>query len=564
MKHSHALSQAVSGHAAHFQSLLAEPGRVQIAVLRSILQQNQASAFGQQHRFASLLQADDASLAARYASQVSVARYEDLQADIERIAAGEQQVLTEAAVIAFEETGGSSGGHKQIPYTLPGLAAFQQGLLPWLDDLFQAFPQLAGGRLYWAISPACRIPKTTVGGIPIGLPGDAAYFGPEVGMAVANALAVSAEVGQIRDLNEWRWHTLLQLLRCDDLTLISVWSPSFLSELLRHASLLGSALAQAIATADSGEENQARAQLVAEVLAQAQPDYVRLWPQLQFISCWDQASSAPMAAWLRSQFPGVHLQGKGLLATEGMISLPLCGHGLPVLALESGFFEFLDREGQVWLADQVQVGQQYQILMTTHSGLYRYAIGDWVRVGGLAQRTPMLEFIGRDQTSSDLCGEKLNDAFVAERIAKLGRRFAMLVPVPAAAPLASNPDGSTTAAQPAHYQLWLDQAETGPAAALADGTAQPSAHQLAQQLDAALRDNPQYAYARQLGQLAPVAAHCSEQALARWLQWRLAQGQRLGDIKLPALLGHATAQSWRSWMASSYPATSAHPQHEPL
>ncbi len=537
MKHSHALAQAVAGHAAHFQSLLAEPGRVQTAILRSILQQNQASAFGQQHQFASLLQADDASLAARYASQVSVARYEDLQADIARIAAGEQQVLTEAAVIAFEETGGSSGGHKQIPYTLPGLAAFQKGLLPWLDDLFQAFPQLAGGRLYWAISPACRWPKTTAGGIPIGLPSDAAYFGPEVGMAVANALAVSAEVGQIRDLDEWRWHTLLQLLRCDDLTLISVWSPSFLSELLRHATLLRSELAQAIAAADSGtdsvEANQTRAQRVAEVLAQTPPDYAKLWPQLQVISCWDQATSAPMAAWLRSQFPGVHLQGKGLLATEGMITLPLCKHGLPVLALESGFFEFFDRKGQVWLADQVQIGQQYQVLMTTHSGLYRYAIGDWVQIGGLAQRTPMLEFIGRDQTSSDLCGEKLNDTFVAAHIAKLGKRFAMLVP-----------EASLQPDQAARYLLWLDQAETESAIAGA----------LAHQLDCSLQENPQYAYARQLGQLAPVAAHCSEQPLARWLQWRLAQGQRLGDIKLPALLSHAAAQSWQSWAATSAPA----------
>ena len=549
LKHSHALAQAVAGHAARFQSLLAEPGRVQTAVLRAILQQNQASAFGRQHRFASLLQADDASLAARYASQVPLARHEDLQADIARIAAGEPQVLTEAAVIAFEETGGSSGGRKQIPYTLAGLAAFQQGLLPWLDDLYQHFPQLAGGRLYWAISPACRVPQTTAGGIPIGLPGDAAYFGPEAGMAVANALAVPAEVGQIRALDEWRWHTLLQLLLCEDLTLISVWSPSFLSELLRHASLLRRELAQAIAAA-----NQPRAQLVAEVLAhaltQAQPGYARLWPQLQVISCWDQATSAPLAAWLRSQFPGVHLQGKGLLATEGMIRLPLCDWPKPVLALESGFFEFLDREGQVWLADQVQVGQQYQVLMSTHSGLYRYAIGDWVRVSGLAQQTPMLEFIGRDQTGSDLCGEKLNDAFVAACLAPLGKRFAMLVPVPAAAPLIARPESTldeitmAQAVQPAHYQLWLDQAETG--LATADGMAQ----QLAQQVDTALHDNPQYAWARQLGQLAPVAAHCSAQPLAHWLQWRLAQGQRLGDIKLPALLGHATAQGWLSWIAS--------------
>jgi hypothetical protein len=551
MNHSLALAQAVAGHAARFQTLLADPAKVQAGVLRSILQQNQNSAFGQQHRFADLLQADDASLAARYASLVPIARYEDLQAAIARIAAGEQQVLTEAPVIAFEETGGSSGGHKQIPYTLAGLAAFQQGLLPWLDDLFQHLPQLGRGRLYWAISPACRWPKTTAGGIPVGLPGDAAWFGPEVGMAVVNALAVSADVGQIRDPDEWRWHTLLQLLRCEDLTLISVWSPSFLSELLRHASLLGTELAQAIAQADAGADqvrnhhadsdearqraNQARARLVAEVLAQAQPDYARLWPQLQVISCWDQATSAALANWLRSQFPGVRLQGKGLLATEAMISVPLCEQPLPVLALESGFFEFIDREDRVWLADELAVGQQYQVLLTTHSGLYRYAIGDWVRIGGLAQRTPMLEFIGRDQTGSDLCGEKLSDAFVAPRIAPFGKRFAMLVPMQAAAPL---PSGLGRAA---HYQLWLDQAETSPQAA----------EQLAQQLDRALHDNPQYAYARQIGQLAPVTPHCCEQPLARWLQWRLAQGQRLGDIKLPALLGIAAAGNWQSWHAPS-------------
>ena len=45
---------------------------------------------------------------------------------------------------------------------------------------------------------------------------------------------------------------------------------------------------------------------------------------------------------LRALFPGVEIQGKGLLATEGVISIPLMGRPAPVPAVTSHFLEFLD------------------------------------------------------------------------------------------------------------------------------------------------------------------------------------------------------------------------------
>ena len=581
-----ALVHSVAGHAARLRALLDAPARAQLGVLREIIEQNQDSAIGREHRFAAMLKLSREATAG--AASAGVTSLPDTKPDavpagdgldferelygyfnghfldtsdatlapwIERIANGEPAVLTSAPVLAFEETGGSSGGRKRIPYTAQGLQAFQRGLLPWLDDLFEHYPALAGGRFYWAISPACRAPAITSGGIPVGLGSDAAYFGAQTGMAVAQALAVPGDVGTISDVAEWRQQTLLHLLGCADLVMISVWSPTFLTELLRHAVAQRNELADTLAMAegaasDSGggtagslpkgltetqldpvpnesplrSAHARRADTVRAALASNPPDWCRIWPQLQLISCWDQAGSHAPAQQLRAAFPGVTVQGKGLLATEGMVTLPLCDYPWPVLALESGFFEFLDRQGRTWLADEVQEGFEYEFLMTTHSGLYRYPLGDKVRVRGFAGRTPMLEFLGRGNCVSDLCGEKLLDAFVAPHLAALGQQFAMLAP---------DIDAGNTL--PPRYLLLLDGAIC---------TA-PQAAQLASQLDAALCANPQYAYAHQLGQLAPLTAVRCDTPLEHWLATRMASGQRLGDIKVPALL---TSCPWQSWV----------------
>ncbi|MES3021889.1 MAG: GH3 auxin-responsive promoter family protein [Pseudomonadota bacterium] len=503
------LGPLLRGAGERFRADLAEPGRVQAEVLQAILRQNQDSAYGRLHGFAAI------NSGAAYAAAVPVAPYEAFAAAIAQQAEGASGVLTTQDVLAFEETGGSSDGGKLIPYTAAGLAAFQYGLLAWLDDLCTHHPGLGEGPFYWAISPACRAARMTPGGVPVGMP-DAAYLGAEVGMAVAQMLAVPADVGTIADVGAWRACTLRHLFASKSLSMISVWSPSFLTELLRYAVDAREALAQQIA-----HDDPARAAEVLAELGRAAPDYRRLWPRLQVISCWDQTSAAVGAATLRTIFPQVLVQGKGLLATEGLVTIPLAGCAYPALSLRSGYFEFIDAAGACFGADALAQGQEYQLLMTTHSGLYRYALGDKVVVRGYAARTPLLEFIGRSSTASDLCGEKLSDAFVAGRIAALKQAFAMLAP--------ESRDGRQ------RYVLLLDGAAGD--AAQADAAAAA--------LERALHDNPQYAYARKLGQLDAVTPLLCAHPLQDWLAERMARGQRLGDIKQPALLG---STEWRTWV----------------
>ena len=515
------LRAAVAGASARFRSRLDDPGAVQADHLRRLLERNAASRFGREHGFADIAGASDCTAA--YRDRVPVRDPEAWRPLIDRATGdGASMELTVEPMVACEETGGSSGGRRLVPYTASGLGEFQSGLHAWLDDLYCSTPALAAGSFYWSISPAGRPSRVLPSGLPVGLPSDAAYFGAGLAPAIVASLAVPPEVGGLADIDEWRWQTLVHLLARDDLGLVSVWSPTFFGELLAAAVQERDALAALLAR--SGLCTAQRVDAVSTALAATPSDFAALWPRLAVISCWDQASARAPAAWLRSQFPRSLVQGKGLLATECLVSLPLHDHPYPVLALESGYFEFREPSGRLRNAAEVEDGGDYELVLSNGSGLYRYAIGDMVRVRGFAGRTPRLEFLGR-AGGTDLCGEKLSDAFVAQLLTPLGLRFAAL----AADADKHGEDGR----RPPGYVLLID----------ADEVDASRAEALRAGVEHGMQRNPQYAYARQLGQLAALSVRRCRQPARRWLAWRMAAGQRLGDIKLPVLFADAAALS---------------------
>jgi hypothetical protein len=476
------LAQVLAGESARFRAGLAHAVAMQASLLARIVERNKDTAFGRAHAFAGI------DGPRRFAEQVPVRGYEALEPWIARAAAGDPAVLTAEAVMAFEETGGSTGGAKLIPCTASGLAGFQAGLRPWLDDLITAYPALDGGSFYWSISPACRPARMTRGGIPIGLGGDAAYFGEALAPAVLRSLAVGPDVATCGDLEEWRDRTLAQLSRRADLAMISVWSPTFLMQLL------------------DGLPNA---------------DLATRWPRLSVISCWDQAASAPFARSLRDAFPGVQVQGKGLLATEGLVTIPMVGQPWPVVSPASGYYEFRDALGAVHGIGGVHVGADYELILTHANGFYRYAIGDRVRVHGFVGQAPTLEFIGRGTTATDLCGEKLTESFVMQALKPLGLQFCALALDAAAC----------------RYVLISDADESLPGAE----------RDLLDRVEQGLHHNPQYAHARRVGQLKAVALHRMTRPLLRWTRLRQARGQRLGDIKPPVLIVDADLQAlWQA------------------
>jgi hypothetical protein len=395
---------------------------------------------------------------------------------LERVYRGEAGVLTAAPVKLLIPTSGSVGGQKLIPYTAPLGAAIERAVGAWLANLAEHWPGALRGPAYWAISPPLLTPSKANLAIPVALPGDLDYFSPTMAKALARWLLPAPEAP---DRERFFQQTAAMLLAQRELAMVSVWSPSFLM-------LLDEAIRQV-----------------------AGPPYLtwaERWPKLTLVSCWTHGEAA---RWLPALVPilgPITLQGKGLMATEGITSIPM-ETGDPVVALSAHLIEFRGATGVCWPEETV-LGDDYEIILSTQAGLYRYATGDRVRVTSwYAPGVPCLRFLGRGAAWSDLVGEKLASDFVSGVLAELAAVA-----------------WSCLLAGDRQYTLLLGGA-ADPARCLA-------------QAEQGLRANPYYAQAVACGQLQPLALRTVPAASLAPLLEHLAmrQGCRLGDVKLPSLV----------------------------
>jgi hypothetical protein len=500
-----------------------DPRRAQLALLRAHLRANAGTAYGRAHGFSAL------DSPAAFQRAVPIADYDAFEPWIARIAAGEPNVLTREPVRMMERSGGSTATNKLIPYTDGLLRQFAAGNDAWIFSLYAGNLALAGSRFYLSVSPAARQREHTAGGLPIGFEDDTEYLGPVARWAVQKMVAVPGTVARLPDVESWRLTTLRGLLAAGDLGLFSVWSPTFLTLLMEH---LAERFEPLVA-----ELPRARRRAILGGVARAGGIVGEaLWPRLRLISCWTDGTAAGFVPALRRWFPRTTIAAKGLLATEGVVSVPLSsedGAG-GVAALTSHFLEFVDLQAPAGtaplLAHELRQGGEYSPLLTTAGGLVRYHLKDVVRCLGHWQAAPRLRFVGKLDRASDVAGEKLTEPQVAAALAghgpaKVDYTFALLAP--------------DLRAQP-RYVLYVDS--TAQAAALAA---------LGESVERHLLTGHHYRYCRDLGQLGPLVVMRVRGGWARYSEALTARGARAGDIK-PA---HLDARPfWAEIFADGEPA----------
>lgn len=505
-----------------FRRAVKNPEQTQAAILEKLLRQNTDCAYGKRWQFSRLRGARD------FQNALPIVSYEDLAPWIHRMTDGEQAVLTSERVLMFEKTSGSSDSAKYIPYTASLREEFRTAIGGWMWDLYQHHPKLLTGNAYWSLTPLSRKKEYTRGGLPVGFESDAEYFGGWQQKMLNKLMAVPNETARISELSDCLYVTLRFLLQSPSLAFVSVWSPTFLTILLDQLRLHGERLctdlrdgelrpptpipqAELLPLKKYLRADPARAERLSEILRLAGPIATHeLWPNLQMISCWADASSRLAVPAIQESFPESPIQGKGLLATEGVVSIPICAAQGSVAAVTSHFFEFLENDSATArLLHELELGGEYSVLLTTGGGLWRYRLGDRVRVAGFLHQTPMLEFLGREGNVSDVCGEKLTAAFVDRVLLELETERAC---TPAFAMLAPSFE-----ATPRYVLFFHGRIET---------------RQFGELLDAKLRRNPHYDYCRQLGQLSPAAIfQITEGAGEAYLRRCSALGQRAGSVK---------------------------------
>jgi hypothetical protein len=536
-----------SGEVALFSRACRQPAETQADVLGQILRTNRDSWFGRKHAFAKI------GNPRQFQEQVPSATYDDFAPLVTRIAAGEPNVLTRERVFLLEPTSGTTGGEKWIPYTAGLRRQFQRGVAAWIADLFFHRPAVRAGRAYWSISPSLGPTRRTAGGLPLGFDDDAAYLGGFEQFALRKLLVAPGNVSRLRDLERFRYATLGYLLAAEDLTLISVWSPTFLSALLsplsepeNQARTVETSLACAART-DPGQSH--RLQNIWRTSASLAAKLRQTWPRLALISCWTDAAAGQFLPELQRYFPDVEIQPKGLLATEGFVSFPIVGQEGAALALRCHFFEFEEVSGgSIRLAHELERGGRYTVLMTTAGGLYRYQLRDEIEVVGFHHHCPLLRFQGKRDLVSDLVGEKLAEEHVRTVLGRLplhagtDRPFQLLVPV---------------LGRPPCYRLYL-QGFVG----LSECQYVESVRT---ELQMGLLENSYYRHAIAMGQLAPVEVVLLDvkkgPAWAVYERQALGRGQKCGAIK-PRVLDRCTGWPERFAPLLLAPANADRPEHD--
>ncbi|MEM8615131.1 MAG: GH3 auxin-responsive promoter family protein, partial [Cyanobacteria bacterium P01_H01_bin.105] len=317
--------------AQRFYQSLSQPQMVQRDLQKQLFKQLVQSDYGQSLNIDSI---DDWQ-------KIPLVTYETLHSWIEA-----KNSLTSEPVLFYEETSGSSGPAKLIPYTRSLRKSFNTLFCIWAYDLIVNGPRFETGKIYMCISPKLLAP----GDVSTGLQDDSDYLDLWLRWLLKPFLVSPPNAHKPQTPEVFQANLCRTLLLAENLETISVWSPSFLRVQLDYIQTHRKALRSQL-TRLSPERSQL---LTAETI-----HWEALWPKLKLISCWDSALAADQVSNLQASFPNTLIQGKGLLATEAPMTVPLINANGCVPLLGEVFFEFENSAGQIYWLHELTIGQTY-------------------------------------------------------------------------------------------------------------------------------------------------------------------------------------------------------------
>ncbi|MFI9173093.1 GH3 family domain-containing protein [Streptomyces lincolnensis] len=418
--------ERVFGERHRLRAAFADPTGHQHRVLADLLDANAGTEYGRKYGFARIRTVDE------YRRAVPVHSYADLAPWIERAAAGEPDVLTADRPELFFTSSGSTGAHKKIPVTprfmrttffpfyyaawaplvehFPDVLAHPDAVLNLKHDPLSAPPTTASGRPHVGAS---QVDFGTRFGEPLSAePGTGARWG---------TLPVPVADGDHLE----KMYLRLRLAVESDVRCVIGINPAMVAAVPHQLGLWWDRIVREVRDGTLGglpyrAPNPARAAELTRLSDRhgtVLPAHV--WPHMRALFCWTTGVASLYLPRLREQYgAGVTLLPAPVAASEGPVGVALDRHPTAgSLVVTASLYEFADAETDLGpdtatlLPHELEPDRDYHVVFSHVGGLYRYAVGDVVRVVDRVGGVPRLEYTGR-ATRSDHAGERLREAQV--------------------------------------------------------------------------------------------------------------------------------------------------------
>ena len=430
-----------------------DPMKAQRSVLRKIVRRSKTSELGKKYDFANIHSIED------YRRQVPLSTYADYEPYVERMMQGEKNLMYTGRNVRYCSSSGSIGKPKVLPKGVSDL---------WKMQCI-GFSCSVATAAHWLKKRGVRMPAQ-IGPLALVLTGHPAKDGKKVNGA-----------GQVP------LDYLKALLPTFCTSPLSLMYPEH-EELLdtaylqlrfavenRNVSYLGSMVITLLTT--MFESLEANWRMLCDDIEKGTIDpSVRITPELRAQYCKKFKPNPTRAAELRREFekgfddpiapriwpkltwaygmisstlqvyvqklrryigPDIPLHNMGYAAAEGFFAMATeLNVSDYVLLPHCIFFEFIpiaddeDDGGenpQTLLIHELEVGKQYEVVVSNFSGLYRYRMEDVVQVTRMHNNTPMVEFLYRRNLGMNIANEKTTtemvDMAAKETAARNGAEF---------------------------------------------------------------------------------------------------------------------------------------------
>lgn len=412
------------------EKMTADPMAYNKKLLFKILEDNKDTEFGRRHGFA------DIHTVGEFQAKVPVSVFDDYAEAIYRMTEeGEKDLICSYPIGHYNKSSGTMGNPKRLPMSDKAieisdkyLMKYLYGLLgeklgnDWLDGRTMSLTESAAsvstlkcGATFGAVSVKTVLQFRPYLGMMFTSPDEATFPQPDT-----NTRYLHARFG----------------LMDRDATNVGASFFSFYLELLRYieghwkmltddieAGRIDPSVKMSAEVRESLEKKLTpmpeRAAELRKIFGEGfeQPFVPRVWPRMRYIMGVGTGGFKVYADKIRERYtgPGIRQLKMGLTASEGLFSLPFdLDSDDSVLVPDSVFYEFLpldagDDLSKIVTLDNVEIGKDYEVIVTNCSGFYRYRMRDAVRVTGKHNETPTIQFLYRIDQNVSIMGEKTTE-----------------------------------------------------------------------------------------------------------------------------------------------------------
>ena len=438
-------------------------------LLFSILNRNKDTEYGRKYRFKDIRTVDD------YRRMVPMTDYHAYEEYIDRMVFhGETNLITSRKVVGYAQSSGTVGGRKYLPLTQPQINVYTKHTVTRMMACADRYlrrncgRRLRPGRGLYTNHAICDY-------LPNGVLSSnvADVAARQLGFLYPYILSNPYRRLFTQYEAEFRYvNTRFALQDRNTMYAFSVFLKMF-TDLMIYLKMHWETIVNDIEKGTVSDIAKATPEVMKMLRAKIRPDPVRaeelrrefekgfdetivprIWPNMSVICGIGTSTFEQFYKLSRSMTGNIAYDFSIYGASEGLFAaVDELNSAKQLMLVESCFYEFIptEDESRILCLDELERGKEYEIIITTQSGLYRYRCGDVIKVVDYLGECPYIQFAYRKGQLLNLAGEKTTEEHMQAAVDRIAEE--------AGCRILNWTVDSVITAQPCHYLLMLENDE---------------------------------------------------------------------------------------------------------